>query len=268
MRSLILYNLRHIFRSKLFYLFFAFSTMLHFFGLKLLHKLTITIEGVFQIIGPREGIFFSLYFELFIGVFLATVYGIWLVPHLHTGQRMPLSFSLPVSKWKFPVGYFCSFLVLILIEQAIFFASFGAVFGFESFWDAKFPWSGLISCTLLEVFAFETTMFGFALASIQFGQIATFFLAGAAFFVLQTTGSLLRLGLDRYSESFGETLLMVQKVYRLFPPIGELIFDLKQGFSKSFESYEHFVVWAIWFIVFVSLFRLKLGFPTSKRISS
>lgn len=268
MRALFLYNLKHIFRSRLLYLFFVFSTFLHFFGLKILHKLTVVVQGVFQVIGPREGIFFSLYFELFIGVFLATVYGIWLVPHLHTGQRMPLTFSLPVSKWKYAVGYFLSFLVLILIEQVIFFASFGSVYGFQAYGDPKFPWQGLISCTLLEVMAFETSMFGFALASAQFGQVATFFLGTLGFFTLQTTGSLLRLGLERYSETMGETLESIQRVYRLFPPIGELIFDLKQGFEKSFESYEHFYAWAVWFVILVCLFRLKLSFPSNKRTST
>lgn len=268
MRSLFLYNLRHIFRSKLLILFFAFSTLLHFLGLKLLHKLTVVVEGVFQVIGPKEGIFFSLYFELFIGVFLATVYGIWLVPHLHTGQRLPLSYSLPVPKWKYLMGYFASFFVLILIEQIILFTSFGLVFGFGAFSDPKFPWTGLVSCTVLEILAFEAAMFGFAVSSLHFGQIVTFILGGATFFVLQTTGSLLRLGLERFSESVGQTLVLVQSVYRWFPPIGEMIFDLKQGFSKSFETYEHFYLWVVWFAIFASLFWVRLRFPSVKRSSS
>ena len=267
MRTLFIYNLKHILRSKLLYLFFIFSTLLHFMGLKLLHTLTLSIQGVFQTIGPREGIFFSLYFELFIGVFLATVYGIWLVPYLHTGQRVTLSYSLPVPKWKYPVAYFSSFLVLILIEQFILFTSFGLVFGFEAYGDPKFPWSGLVSCTLLEILAFETAMFGFAFTSIQFGQITAFILGGATFSVLQTVGSLLRLGLERFSASLEATLVLVQQFYRVFPPIGEIIFDLKQGFTKSFETFEHFYIWVAWLAVFTALFAVKLHYPSNKRIS-
>lgn len=267
MRALVFQNLLHIFRSRLLFLFLLFSAFLHFSGLKIMHKLTMTIEGVIQVIGPREGIFLSLYFQLFAGIFLAAVYGIWMIPYLHTGQRASLTFTLPVSRWKFAVSYALTFLVLILTEQVIMFGSFAFVFGTEPFFAEKFPWVALLSCILLEILAFEASVFAFALSSLLFGQIPTFFLGMMSFFVLQTLGSLIRVGFDRIAETTGGTWAFLVGVYRYLPPLGEIIFDLREGFNKAFQTHFHFYLWVAWCLIFMGLFLLKLNFPSHSRSS-
>lgn len=267
MIALCFQNFLHIFRSRLLFLFLIFSGFLHFSGLKIMHKLTLSIEGVMQVIGPREGIFLSLYFQLFAGFFLAAVYGIWMIPYLHTGSRVSLTFTLPVKRWKYPLSYGLTFLSLIFMEQLIMFASFAFVFGMEAFYSPKFPWSGLLACIGLEVLAFEASVFAFALSSLIFGQVPTFFFGMFGFFVLQTMGSLLRVGFDRFLENSGGVWTVVTSVYGMLPPLGEIIFDLKQGFTKSFTEYSHFYLWTVWLVVFSGLFLLKLHFPSHSRSS-
>lgn len=216
-------------------------------------------------IGPREGIFLSLYFQLFAGIFLAAVYGIWMIPYLHTGPRVSLTFTLPVSRWKFPIAYAITFLGLILLEQFVMFGSFVAVFGFEPLFSEKFPWVGLLACISLEVLAFEASMFAFALSSLIFGQIPTFFLGMMGFFVLQTAGSLLRI--DRLMDGAGGMLTGLADIYKFLPPLGEIIFDLKQGFTKSFTDHSHFYLWFLWILIFATLFLVKLHFPSHSRSS-
>lgn len=265
MIALCFQNILHIFRTRLVFLFLLFSAFLHFSGLKIIHKLTMTIEGVLQVIGPREGIFLSLYFQLFAGIFLAAVYGIWMIPYLHTGPRVALTFTLPVSKWKFPIAYALTFLGLILLEQVVMFGSFAAVFGTAALSTPGFPWAGLLSCIGLEILAFEVSMFAFALSSLIFGQVPTFFLGMMGFFTLQTVGSLLRIGFEKALESTGGVWATIAQIYRYLPPLGEIIFDLKLGFTKSFSDHSHFYLWGVWLLIFGVLFLAKLHFPAQSR---
>ena len=124
-------------------------------------------------------------------------------------------------------------------------------------------WVGCRFCTHGRIFG--SALFAFALSSMVFGQVPTFFFGMITFFALQGFGSLFRFGVEHVYNATDGFWYWGPRVYRLLPPVGEVVFDLKEGFNKSFESYEHFWLWGVWLVIFVLLFRLKLRYPSSTR---
>jgi len=252
LRILLRESARYIFRSKLLFLLMLFSFFLHYVGLNLVQQMTISVKGLVSTVGPREGMFVSIFLSLFVGFFLSAIYGIWMVPYFHQGERSQLTFVLPVSKWLFPIVYSGSLFVLVLMEFGIMLGSFSLVFGKEAILHPKFSWSALGTCLLLEVTAFQFLLFSFSVLSLVFGQMSTLFLGAMAFIILQVAGTVFRFGFDQS---------VFYQAYQLLPPLGELIFNLKQTFSQGEFPWGHFGLWILWLGASALLFKRVIRYP-------
>lgn len=188
-----------------------------------------------------------------------------MIPYAHQGPRSGLTFTLPVSKWLFALTYGLSMLLLLIIQHVVMLCAYGMIFGFSTFLTAKFPWSGFVSCLLLETLAFEVFAFGFALSSMTFGQIPTFFLGSMVFVFMQLAGAFFNVDLTRYLENPPASIEVARGIYRLLPPLGEIVFDLRHGFSEPSLLVNHSILWAVWLGILVALFRWKLRFPSRQR---
>ncbi|MFM8270673.1 MAG: hypothetical protein ACKN9V_10840, partial [Pseudomonadota bacterium] len=245
-------SLRYIVRSKLLLLLLVFSFLLHYVGLSFVKQATFSIQGLVSTVGPREGLFVSIYLSLFMGVFLSAIYGVWMVPYLHQGERSLLTFVLPVSKWIYPCVYCLSFLILILLEFGILLGAFYWVFGKEAILHPKFSWTALATCLFVELLAFEFLLFFFGILSMVVGQVMTLFFAAGSFIALQVAGTIFRFGM-------GESWTLY-KIYQYLPPLGELIFNLKQTFSQGIFPVYHVLLWFVWFVFGFVLFRISLRY--------
>lgn len=269
MGALLLQNLRHIVRTRLLVFLLLFSFLIQYAGVKLLRSVTVNFQGIISTIDAKDALFIGLLFQLFTGAFLAAVYGIWMVPHAHQGQRSHLTFTLPVSKWMYPLAYAISMLGLLALQHLILVVCYSMNFGFEAFADPKFPWQGLALCVLMETLAFEMFLFAFAFSSMTLGQIPTFFLGVSLSFVLQVAGALFRFDLEKITAEGGvgdfSTLKGMRWFYNKLPPVGELVYDLRHGFLKPEWVNSSLMLWAIWLVIFVLLFRYKLRYPTATK---
>lgn len=254
-------SMRYIFRSRLLVLLLIFSFLLHYVGLSIVKNTFFSEQGLISVVGPRQGMFVSIYLSLFMGVFIAIIYGVWMVPYLHQGDRSLLTFVLPVSKWSYPIVYFLSFLVLILLECGILVGSFGWIFGKSALALPKFSWPAIASCLLLIVLVGEFLLFCSAILSLVVGQLTTIFLMSGAFISLQVLGTLFRFGLDQYAQEQGGKLLTAYQIYRFFPPLGELIFTLKQTYSQGDFPRNQVALWILWVTVGFLLFRWTIRYP-------
>ena len=254
-------TLRYIVRSRLLFLLLVFSFLLHYVGLSFMKQATVSIQGFVSSIGPREGMFVSVYLSLFMGLFLSAIYGIWMVPYLHQGERSLLTFVLPVSKWLYPAVYFLSFLILILLEFGILLGSFTWIFGKEALLTPRFSWGALGTCLLIETLAFEFLLFFFSILSMSVGHVMTLFFAAGGFIFLQVIGTLFRFGFDQFAQEAGGNWLIALRIYSYLPPLGELIFNLKQTFSQGGFPTGHLILWSVWFLLGFLFFRFLLRVP-------
>jgi hypothetical protein len=262
-RALILLNLKHVVRSRLLILHLVFSFILQFICLRMLRSVSINIDGLISEVGPKQALFLGLFLQLFNGAFLTAVYGIFLVPYLHQGHRGQLTFTLPVSKWVYPLVYGSVMLALLLVQYLSMFLSYGMLFGFSVFLSETFQWRSVIACLAIETLAFETILFALACSSLFLGQIPTFFFAGISLFVLQLIGAVLRIDFEKYFGAMPSYLEALRWVYSKFPPLGELVFNLNKRFSKPVVFDEPSLIWVVWLVLFLLLFRWKIRYPSS-----
>lgn len=257
-------NLRHIVRTRLLVVLLAFSFLVQYLGLRALHFMTVQFQGVVSTIEGDNAMFVALFFQLFTGAFIAAAYGIWMVPYAHQGLRSSLTFTLPVAKWKFPLAYALSMLGLLVLQHGVMLLSFGLNFGVHAFQES-FPWRGVGMCLLLETAAFEVFMFAFAVSSMTFGQIPTFFLGAFAAFFLQICGAILRLDLEKMGAEPNGSIYWARLVYGKMPPVGDLAFDLRRAFLKPYLGWSHLWLWLVWFVILAAYFRFKLRYPLRAR---
>lgn len=254
-------SIRFIVRSRLLFLLIIFSCFLHYVGLSVTKHATVSVQGFISNLGPRQGMFVSMFLSLFMGTFLSAIYGIWMIPYFHQGERSLLTFVLPISKWLYPLVYGLSFLLLMLIEFVILVGSFGFVFGWDALTDPRFSWIALLTCGAVCLLAVETFLFLFGTLSLVLGHIMTLFVAAGAFISLQIAGSLFHSGLDQYANDVGGNLLSFYKIYKFLPPLGELIFSLKQTFSEGTVPTVHLMMWGVWLVLGVVFFRAAIRRP-------
>lgn len=266
MLALLSQNLKHILRTRLLFFLFIFSFVIQYFGVRILHSATIQFQGVISTIDAKDSLFLALVFQIFTGAFLSAVYGIWMVPYAHQGLRSQLTFTLPVSKWAFPLAYAISMLGLLIFQHLILFTCYGMNFGFGFFLAPNFPWAGLFNCLVVETVAFEMCLFAFAVSSMSLGQVPTFFLSSTVLFVLQLTGGILRLNLGSIGMNKSSALEMIRSIYNWLPPVGELVYDLRNGYLRPDWASRSLALWAIWLAAFVLLFRYKLRYPLKTKI--
>lgn len=237
------------------------SFIVQYLGLKFIHFSTLAFNGIMATIGIREGIFVVVFLQLFTGSLLAAAYGIWVVPYLHQGQRSQLTFALPVVRWKYPLAYGMSMMVLLLLQELVALFCYGLVFGFGGFLADTFYWRAFFLSFLLEMVAFEMVMFGFAVSSLSLGQIPTFFLGMVCVFLLQMGGIIFHIEWERYLEIEAPWYHWSRYIYERLPPVGELIFELRNNFKTGSFSENHLALWGVWLVIFVIFFYLKLRYP-------
>jgi len=259
--ALLKQNTRHIIRTRLLMLLFVFSFLVPFLSLWMVQKVTFQFQGIVSTVDATNAIWIALFVELFSGAFLAAAYGIWMVPYLHQGNRGQLTHVLPISKWYFPAAYVLSMLGLLLLQHLILLVAFGATYGFGALLDGAFPWGQLLPCLVLETLAFLTFMLGLALSSMSIGQVPTFFLGGLVVFLLQIAAGVFRLDLERFAQETPPTISVARRLYRLLPPVGELVFDLRNQFKAQTWSNPHWVLWIAWLVLFIVVFRVKIRRP-------
>ncbi len=264
MISLLLNNLRHITRTKLLVVLISFSFLIQLGGVKLLQSMTVQFNSVVAPLSGENVLFTSLFFQLFTGAFLAAAYGIWMVPYAHQGSRGQLTYTLPSARWKFAVGYALSMPLLLLLQHVVMIVSLAMSFGLSTLFADWGTMKAFLACLALQSIAFETCMFAFALSSMFFGQIPTFFLGAFVIFVLQVAGALFR-GIEHFTTQRMEGYERAQSIYKSLPPVGELVFDLNQLFHEP-KWNNHYALWAGWLLGFVALFLFKLGRPPQQRV--
>lgn len=250
MIPLLKFHLLQITRSRLLVLWVLFAFFIEYSAAKLMFAMTVSANGVQTLIGMRELSIAMVYVQFGTAAMLASIYGIWIVPYLHEEQRAALTFALPVDKLVFPAVYALSFLILFLLQCAVFLLIMNLQFGPTAVFGPEFPWKEILSGTLLSVVALEVMVFGLSVASLYFGKIAAFLAGSAIVLVLQVSGVV-------FSAGWGATTLW-KKVYAFLPPLGEIFFDFK-GLAWEGPAAMHFGLWGIWAVIFVVLFRLRLN---------
>jgi hypothetical protein len=265
MLALFFENCRYVFRSRMVFLILIFSSMVHYAGLKSLTHLTLSIQGQISVLGNKETLYLALILQLFTGLSIACVYGIWMAPYAHRGERGVLTHVLPVEKIKFPICYaFCCGL-LLFINELVMIGTFALVFGLSNLSSAEFAWSMVLKMFLFQTLCLEVLMLGLAVSSLVFGQVATFFIGGSMLFVVQVLGALARFFQQSQQFSpFSAGGIMVA-IYQNLPPVGDFVFDFKKILSREAISSHHLSLWFLWLILFTLLFWRKIRFPSQTR---
>jgi len=257
MWALVVQNFRHVLRTRLLFFLFLFSFLIQFVGVKALHSVTLNFQGIISKLDNKDSLFIALLFQIFTGGYLAAAYGIWMIPYAHQGLRGPLTFSLPISKWLFPISYALSITFLLILQHGILLICYGLNFGWAIFASPQFPWEGFLAGAGIEILAFLVCTFGFATAAMAIGQLPAFFMGAAVLFLLQVGGAVLRLNLP--------SLDTAKQIYELLPPVGELVYDLRLTYTGAGIESRHLLLWAIWLGFFVLLFRFQLRYPAKIR---
>ena len=258
MLNLLWQNSLHAIRSRLLLIVIIFSLALHYLSLKIVNGVKFINQGSVAVLGVKEALFGAIYIHLFVGIFVAAIYGIWMVPYLHSGRRGLLTCTLPVSKWMYPISYTLLLTGLIVIETAVLFLTFGSSFGFAEFSSSTFPWSSILITLGLEWLAFVSIMMGLAFCSLAFGPLVSFFVGIFYFFISQTSGVVTRVASFNGADLDDNPWF---KVMSKLPPTGELVFQIKQTFRQGEYDLWHYSLWAIWWLVFTILFTLLLRYP-------
>lgn len=265
---LLVVNGLHLLRARLLVILLVFAFVVQWLGLHFVGLLNTKLQGVFASVAGNETLFVSLFYQLFTGGSVAAVYGIWMVPYLHLGSRNALTFVLPLPRWAFSLGYGLTMILLIVVLQVVMLLTFGYNLGFSVFSQPEFPWKGLLMCVLLQTLAFETLMFSLALGSMLIGAVPCFFLGNTLLFVLQVGGGFFRIDLENFTGGNPSWYGTVKAIYDYLPPLGELIFDLRQQFLTPDIKTGHFWLWGVWLAIFVVLFTWRLARPSFGRSSS
>lgn len=266
MWTLLKHNWRHIVRTKLIFLLLGLALGMQLLALKVSFQGKIYV-GDQQLLswGAKESLFIALFVQLFIGTFLSVVYGLWIVPYLHQGQRNQLTFTLPIPKWKFPVAYGLTLLLLLAILHGAMLLSYGATFGFSALAPSVFPWTSVAVSLILETFAFLVVTFAFALGSMIIGPISTFFLGVFVIFVMQMSGVVFHINDLRQRAEGVIPATTARHVYDALPPVGELAYELWYQYSASSWERLRAFNWMAWILIFGGLFYLRLLFPSRSR---
>ncbi len=251
MIALLRFHFLQIWRSRLLLLWTAFSFLVQYATVAILHSASIQYNEMQQVMGLKQVVIVLIYTQFFTGTVLATVYGIWVLPYLHEEPRSSLTYVLPISKWIFPGVYATSFAILCLLQMVGWFGSIAIRYGFGAFADPSFPWVEVGSGVILLLVALTTVAFALAVISLLFGKIAAFIGGSFLSLVLYVSAGFFQSGMGAES--------LWRKVYAFLPPLGEVIFDLRRGYVWEGTQLYHLGLWVGWLLLLASLFRLRLN---------
>ncbi|MBI1861031.1 MAG: hypothetical protein HYR96_08950 [Deltaproteobacteria bacterium] len=242
--------IKHVVRTRLVYLVFAFSVLSQIGGLKLTHEGLSASAGLLPTLKSQQSVFIALFLELFGGVMLCVVYGVWVVPYLHSGSRAQLTLVLPVRRAAFACSGAIGLLALLLVQFATMIVVYGYVLGFGGLAPAVFPWQYFFIGAALESLCFLSLTFLFSALSVSTGPITAFFLGVTVLSGLQFGGVLKAVGKFLASKGMqtGSFLDWV-KIYDLLLPVGELVFQLKVIGTSEINLGVALAKWVVWIVV-------------------
>ncbi len=243
----------------------VFSTLVHYSGLKLLNHLTLSIQNVVSVVGPNEAIYAAHFLQLFTSLSIAAVFGIWMAPYAHRGERSLLTHVLPLSKVKFSFCYVLCCVVLLLINELVLLGSFGVVFGFSSLAKGSFSLILAVKTFAFQTLCLEVLMLALALSSLILGQVTTVFLGGSSLFIMQVLGTFARFFKQGPEFSLLSPKGLLVFIYHKLPPVGDFIFDFMGVMKNGIVPVEHLILWMFWFIAFNLLFWFKVRYPIQAR---
>jgi len=249
-------------RTRFVFAFTFFSLLVHYFGLLLPKQAVLSFQGIVTEVGSRQALFLSLYLSFFVVFFLSVVFALWLVPYFHQGERTLLIFVWPVSKWVFPLAYSLQLLSLILLEWTVLLTSFGCVYGSEALLQPRFSWLALFECFCLQVISSQALLFLLSSFSLWWGPVTTLFVSAASFIGLQVLATLERMGFfSAISPERSLFTMLLNFIDQIIPPLGDLVFDLKDTFSKGSLPIGNIALWIVWLLLGSALFRWTLSRP-------
>lgn len=255
-------------RTRFMGLLILFSAFIHYFGLLVTRQATLSFQGVVTEVGSRQAMFLSLYLSVFTVFFALVAFALWVVPYFHRGERAILTFVWPVSKWTFPAAYSVQLLLFVLLEWFILFITFGFFYGWAELVSPRFSWYALAQCFLLVTVSTQALLFLLSSCALLWGPLTTLFVSAAGFLGLQVLASLDRIGfLKTLAEQGGFMAKGLYLVSSLFPPLGSLVFDLRDTFSKGSLPSIHMALWAVWALVGVLFLKGVISRPHSQTIS-
>lgn len=258
-------NCRYVFRSKMVILIILFSALVHVSGLKLINHLTVSVQEVVTVMGPKEAVRIAFFLQLFTALSVASVYGVWMAPYAHRGDRSLLTHVLPVSKATFPICYALCCGLLLVLNQLVLLGSLAWVMGTSALSAATFPWESAIKTFLFQTLCLEVLMLSLALSSLWLGQITTVFLGAGSLFVMQILGTLARFFQQDPSFSILSAKGLVVFVYKNLPPVGDFIFDF-YSLSKGGEiALRNIISWLVWLGIISLIFWAKIRYPSQVR---
>lgn len=251
----------HLFRTRIFYLCLGLSFLTFFSTLKLADAVIVRVQDVERMV-TGENVLMALFFiGLSLGGFVAMIYGAWIAPYLHQGPRVFLSFGLPVAKWKVPIAYGLTFLVLIALQNTIMFTLHGFIYGYESYADTGFPFQGVLMAQVFQILSLEVTMFLFATLSLFFGRITATFLGATLFGVAQVCGFVFATDMGAEIQGNSVTLTVVRRLYELLPAWDSVFVRMTQQLKQPYLPDPDLISWIVWLVLLGALFVLGLRFP-------
>ncbi len=255
----------HLFRSKIFYLTTLFAFVVHFVTLKIIDTVTVQINEAEQFMGPDRVFLVLLFIQMGVGSFVATMYGIWVAPYLHQGDRLPLTFALPVAKWKFPIAYAITFFVLIFLQNTLMFGLHGFIYGYEDYANRAFPLMGLVVCNLYEILVLEVGMFGFALLALGIGKLSALFLGSLVFILCQVAAALFSTDLGAALSEGSPSLKVVGAVYRIMPPWDKVLNQMSAQIQQANLFDAGLLPWCAWLLFLMVGFAVLLLYPRTAK---
>lgn len=267
MLPLLRVQLLHVYRNRLIVFGILAGLLLELGGLALLRNITLSFQNVVAPIGWQQSLFLAVFLQLFSGFFVAAAAGIWLLPYPHQGLRAVLTYCTPISPFSIAGAQFLLVLLLMAAQFVLGLGIFAFYNGIDPFRAVEFPWTGIGSCFLLACVAGATLAFWLAAISLRLGALAAFFVSAFAMVLLQVYGTLLRIGSSSHFEQFAETVAKWKRYYRVLPPFGDLIFDIRDTVFKA-ETATNSIAWpgwAVWLLLGIAAFTLSQKAQLNRR---
>lgn len=259
MGHLIRFLLLHLARTKLIFFALFLAIVLHFTVLKLVDAAYVYLSG-FEFVAANQVLLGLLWIQLMLGGFVAMVYGVWTVPYLHKGGVAPLTYPLPIAKWKYPLAYaLCLFLLLIALD-VILYGLQGLVYGYKEFGEQGMPWKGLVAQHARQWLAVETSMFLFAVLSLFVGKVPALFLGCGISFLVQIGAAFFGSQFANAWEAESWVVRALHALYRVLPPVGAVTPSSDRLLTPApFDS--GILVWLAWCVALMAVFQWGLRVP-------
>ncbi len=262
MIELLKVHLRHLSRSGILWTLLGISFFVEYLGISALKHSTLQWNGVIARFDQRDFLFVGMVLQFGMGVLFSTIFGLWILPHLHRGERVSLTFSLPIPKWKFVLSYLIVYGFIFLVQAALFLGAFFFSFGFDS---SKIAWEALLWATLFQWLTLSTLSLYFSMLSLLIGPLSGFFLGSFLMMLSLFAAIVLSLPIEQWIPV--QELKLAKSILTLLPPIGEFPQNLRQIFMKKQLVSEAWIKWLFWWAGLNGILIFLLRFPKLSRTS-